>query len=81
MGRLRQRPRVRSPPRWTGRTNQGGHTGPKVYPWAGSRIGETGGERPHQTGSKFDPFRTTQPRARTFDFPPWLTYPFPNAGG
>ena len=20
-------------------------------------------------------------RARTFDFPPWLTYPFPNAGG
>ena len=35
----------------------------------------------HRDGSKFDPFRTTQLRVRTFDFPLWLKYPFPNTGG
>ena len=35
----------------------------------------------HRVESKFDPFRTTQLRVRTFDFPLWLKYPFPNTGG
>jgi hypothetical protein len=46
------------------------------------RRSETGGERSHKRGSKFDPFRTTRSTsARTFDFPSWLTYPFQNTGG
>ena len=32
----------------------------KVYPWASDRLGETGGERPHERLSKFDPLRTSR---------------------
>jgi len=36
---------------------------------ASGRTPKTGGERPHKKGSRFDPFRTTRVRVRTFDFP------------
>jgi len=32
----------------------------RVYPWASDRLGETGGERPHERLSKFDPLRTSR---------------------
>jgi hypothetical protein len=43
---------------------------------ASGPIPQTGGERSHKRGSKFDPFRTTRPKSRTFDIPLWLKYPF-----
>jgi len=42
--------------------------------------GKIGGERSHKTVLKFDPFRTTRPKDRTFDFPSWLKYAFSNTG-
>jgi hypothetical protein len=47
--------------------------------WSNGK-GKTGGERSHKTVLKFDPFRTAPPKARTFDFPSWLKYPFSNTG-
>jgi hypothetical protein len=48
---------------------------------ASRRTFETGGERLHKRGSQIDPSEPPDLRARTFDSPPWLTYPFLNTGG
>src|ERR1700728_3748864 len=42
---------------------------------------EQGARLRQKVDSKFDPSEPLDPGAPTFDFPPGLTYPFPNAGG